>query len=89
MLQLKEYELQFEGREIKIRELESLLETNRENEARLADHVQSLQNRVRELEDQLGSFHAVSNRGEYTITALQGELRDANDKVVELESRLR
>ena len=88
-LQLKEYEAKFEAKEIKIRELQNILDSNRENEARLSDVIQSLRDRVRELEDQLGSYHTVSNRGEFTISTLQRELRDANDKVVELEGRLR
>ena len=89
LLQLKEYEAQFEAKEIKIKELKNLLDSTRENESRLSDVIQSLRDRVRELEDQLGSYHTVSNRGEFTITSLQRELRDANDKVVELEGHLR
>ena len=88
MFQLKDSETALEVKEIKIRELENLLETGRENEARLSDIVQTLRDRVRDLEDKLGSYTTVSNRGEYTISTLQQELRVANDKVLELEGRL-
>ncbi|XP_070180437.1 coiled-coil domain-containing protein 170-like isoform X2 [Littorina saxatilis] len=87
--QMKDYESQLEVKDIKIQELHNVLEMNRENENRLSDLVQSLRERVRDLEDQMGSVHTVSNRGEYTISALQQELRESNDKVVELEARLR
>nr|KAG5702124.1 hypothetical protein BaRGS_010390 [Batillaria attramentaria] len=86
---MKDMEYQLEGKEVKIRELQSLLETTRENESRLSDAVQTLRDRVRELEDQLGSYQTVSDRGEYTISSMQSELREANDKIVQLEARLR
>lgn len=87
--QVKDYEVQMEVKDIKIKELQNLVETVRENEARLSDIIQSLRDKVRDLEDQLGSYTSVSNRGEYTISALQQELRNANDKIVDLEARLR
>lgn len=89
MLQLKEAEIAIESREVKIRELQTLLETSRDNESRLSDVVQTMRTRVRELEDQLASYQTVSDRGEYTISSMQQELRESNDKVVELEARLR
>lgn len=78
-----------EAKDIKIKELQCALDTGTENESHLSDLVQKLRDRVRDLEDQLGSYTSVSNRGEYTISTLQQELRMANDKVVELETRLR
>ncbi|KAL8608648.1 hypothetical protein ACOMHN_002877 [Nucella lapillus] len=87
--QLKECEAEAEAKEVKVRELESLLETKRENEARFTELIQSLRERTSELEGQLGSYETVSNRGEYTISTLQKDLRASNDKVVELEVRIK
>lgn len=72
-----------------MKELHNLLEVSRDNESRLSDIIQTLRDRVKELEDHVGSYEAVSNRGEYTVTALQRELREASDKVMHLEGRLR
>lgn len=88
-IQLKETERQLEEKEIKIKELQNIWETHRENETRLSDLVQSQRDRVRELEDKLASYQTVSDRGEFTISSLQQELRESNDKVLELEARLR
>ncbi|XP_025105886.1 coiled-coil domain-containing protein 170-like [Pomacea canaliculata] len=87
--QLKDTEIQLEAKEIKVKELHNLLEVSRDNESRLSDIIQTLRDRVRELEDHVGSYEAVSNRGEYTVTALQRELREASDKIMHLEGRLR
>ncbi|XP_076442383.1 coiled-coil domain-containing protein 170-like [Babylonia areolata] len=87
--QLKECEGQVEEKEVKVKELETLLETKRENEARFTELIQSLRERISELEGQVGSYETVSNRGEYTISTLQKDLRESNDKVVGLEARLR
>ena len=89
IFQLKEYEGHVEAKDIKIKELETVLETSRESETQLSDLVQSLRARVHELEEQVGSIQTVSNRGEYTISTLQKDLQEANDKIVQLETRIR
>ncbi|XP_076463456.1 coiled-coil domain-containing protein 170-like [Babylonia areolata] len=84
--QLKDCELELEAKEIKVRELQTLLDANRGNEIRVSEVTHSLQDRVQDLERQLDSYRSAANQGEMTIAGLQRELRDANDKILELES---
>lgn len=78
-----------EAKDIKIKELQNLLDANRDSEARLSNMVTSLREKLGEYESRAGSFETVANRGEFTISALQRENRELSDKVVELEQRLR
>ncbi|XP_046545107.1 coiled-coil domain-containing protein 170-like [Haliotis rubra] len=88
-IQLREAESELELKSIKVKELQHLLETNRENEAKLTALVQSLRDRVRELEDKAGSIETVAGRSEFAIGTLQRENRDSQDRILELEGRLR
>lgn len=88
-LQLKECEAELETKDVKVKELETLLESKRENESRLTELIQSLRERIGELEGQVGSYETVSTRGEYTISTLQKDLRDSNQRVVQVETHLR
>ncbi|XP_055957279.1 polyamine-modulated factor 1-binding protein 1-like [Patella vulgata] len=87
--QLRDTEHILEAKDIKIRELQSLLETNRENELRLTEIVNDLREQLHDLQNKTGSIESVAGRSEYTVAALQEENREKNDRIVQLEARLR
>ncbi|KAL8611121.1 hypothetical protein ACOMHN_064411 [Nucella lapillus] len=84
--QLKDCELELEAKDIKVRELQTLLDANRDNELRSTEVTHSMHDRIRDLELQADAYKAAANEGEMKIAGLQRELRDASDKILELES---
>ncbi|KAK6183719.1 hypothetical protein SNE40_011145 [Patella caerulea] len=88
-IRLRDTEHILEAKDIKIRELQSLLETNRENELRLTEIVNDLREQLHDLQNKTGSIESVAGRSEYTVAALQEENREKNDRIVQLEARLR
>ncbi|CAF4531596.1 unnamed protein product, partial [Didymodactylos carnosus] len=45
--------------------------------------------RVRELEGNVGSYESVTNKSSVTITALQHEIKEKQEQLLELQSRIR
>ncbi|XP_064602879.1 coiled-coil domain-containing protein 170-like isoform X2 [Liolophura sinensis] len=87
--QLREAQSDVESKESKIRELAAAAESARENEVRLSALTQTLRDRLTELESHAGSFETAKGRSEFTITSLQKEIRDNNERIADLETRLR
>ncbi|CAL1527506.1 unnamed protein product [Lymnaea stagnalis] len=87
--QIHDLQGELETKDIKIKELQHLLDTTRGTETRLGNMVASLREKLGEYESRAGSYETVANRGEFTITALQQENRELSDKILELEQRLR
>ncbi|XP_013406676.1 coiled-coil domain-containing protein 170 [Lingula anatina] len=87
--QNKDLQIQVESKDDKIKEIRKEVEKYKENDARLSSLVQSLRDRLHEAESQSGSLEAAAGRCEVTISSLQKENREAQDRIVELESRLR
>ncbi|XP_005089149.1 coiled-coil domain-containing protein 170 [Aplysia californica] len=86
---IRELSVELEAKDVRIRELELRVENNRETEGRLSEMVASLREKLSDFESRADSYETVANRGEYTISTLQRENREANEKIVELEQRLR
>lgn len=60
------------------------------NEHELVNQVNyQLRTRVRELEGNMSSFDSVANKSSLTITSLQKELKEKQDQLLELQSRIR
>ncbi|XP_066279979.1 coiled-coil domain-containing protein 170-like isoform X2 [Branchiostoma lanceolatum] len=76
-------------KDVQIRDLESEVQSYKEDNARQVALVQTLRNRIREMDDETGTLSVVKGRGEITIQALQKEVREYQDRVAELEGRLR
>nr|XP_009861725.1 coiled-coil domain-containing protein 170 [Ciona intestinalis] len=72
-----------------VRELKSRLEIAKENSAKQDVMLQSLRDRLFSAENQTGELEQVSTRGSATIQSLQKQNREAQDRIVELEARLR
>ena len=89
LFQIRENEAHLESKEVKIRELKSLYETSKENEAKLTTMLESYRQQILELESKAGSYETVVGRSEFTVSELQRQIRDGNDKILELESRIR
>jgi chromosome segregation ATPase len=86
---MREFEAQLESKEIKIRELRSMYETSKENEAKLTTMLESHRQQIIELESKAGSYETAVGRSEFTVTELQRQIRESNEKNLELESRIR
>lgn len=89
IMQIRENEAHLESKEVKIRELKSLYETSKENESKLTAMLESYRQQILELESKAGSYETVMGRSEFTVSELQRQIRDGNDKILELESRIR
>ncbi|XP_078593515.1 coiled-coil domain-containing protein 170-like isoform X2 [Branchiostoma floridae x Branchiostoma japonicum] len=76
-------------KDVQIRDMETEIQSYKEDNARQVALVQTLRNRIREMEDETGTLSVVKGRGEITIQALQKEMREYQDRVAELEGRLR
>ncbi|XP_041353054.1 coiled-coil domain-containing protein 170-like [Gigantopelta aegis] len=88
-IQLRDAENELEVKTVKIKELQAIMDSNRSNEMRLSELVQTLKDRVRELEDKAGSYESVAGRSELAVHSLQHDYRDQQERVQELETRLR
>lgn len=69
--------------------MQVLLDTSKENEARLSSVVESHRQQIIELEGRSGSYESAVGRSEYTVAALQKQQEESQTKILELESRLR
>ena len=81
--------MQLDSREDKIRELKIHVETSRENEAKQIAMAQSLRQKVIEYEAQYGSLEGAANRSEHAINTLQRDNKEQQERILELESRIR
>lgn len=86
---MREAQAQLEVRDDKLRELRTQLECARETEAKMTGMVQGLRNRLVEYEAHTAGLEARTSRSDLVIEALQQENRQANDRVIELETKLR
>lgn len=66
-----------------------MYETSKENESKLTAMLESYRQQILELESKAGSYETVMGRSEFTVSELQRQIRDGNDKILELESRIR
>ena len=88
-MQIKELENEIEMRDVKIKEMALLTETSRDNETRLQTLIESMRGQITDLEGRAGAFESVAGRSEFTVAALQKESKAAQERIVELEARLR
>ncbi len=65
------------------------LETAKESEAKHIAMVQTLRSQLVEYQAQQGSIEGQANRSEVTIAALQRENKNYQERMLEMESRMR
>ena len=87
--QLMDTKAQLDIREEKIQQMKFEAETARENEAKQQAIANSLRMQVIEFETKFGSIESAASRGEVAVQTLQTQLKEANERILELESRLR
>ena len=80
---------QLEAREDKIRELKLQAEMARESEGKQVALVHSLRQKLCEYEATHGSLEGAANRSGVAIQTLQRDNKESQERIVELESRLR
>ncbi|XP_033736128.1 coiled-coil domain-containing protein 170-like [Pecten maximus] len=84
-----ELKTELEAKDIKIKELMTLYDTSKDNEHRLTSLLESHRQQIMELEGKAGSYETAVGRSEFTVSALQQQIRQGQEKILELESRLR
>ena len=89
MQQLREVQAQLEVREDKLKELRTQLECAHETEVRMNVTIQSLRNKLVEFESHLATMEGRTSRSDLVVQTLQQENREANDRLIELETKLR
>ena len=81
--------MELDTKEVQFREIKCLYETSKENESRLGALLESHSRQIHDLEGKAGSFESVVTRSEYTVVSLQKQIREGQDRIMELEARLR
>ncbi len=72
-----------------MREMRLELETAKETAAHQTSMVGSMKQRIVESEGRYGSLEGAATRSEVAVSTLQQQLKEGNDKILDLESRLR
>lgn len=88
-VQVKECENALEEKEVRIRELQNQKENLRGTENTYFATIQSLKQTIQDLESKATQFESVAGRGEIAISTFQKENRAQQEKIIDLESRLR
>lgn len=87
--QVRELQAQLEVKEDKIRELKILNDTCRDSEDKNGLAVQQLRHQLLRYESAFGKLEDAASRSGIAIFSLQDDAREARQRIVELESRLR
>ncbi|XP_075056815.1 coiled-coil domain-containing protein 170 [Mixophyes fleayi] len=77
------------SKEVSLQEIKAELENYKESNARQASMITSLRARLQETEEESGLFATSKTRAELAMQAVLQENRDLNDRIQEMESRLR
>lgn len=88
-LKVRELQAQLEVKEDKIRELKILNDTARDSEDKNGLAVQQLRHQLMRYESEFGKLEDAASRSGIAIFSLQDDAREARQRIVELESRLR
>ena len=86
---MRETRSQVEIREEKIRDLKLEVETERESNAKHMTLAQSLRQQLIRFEAEAGSLEGAASRSELAVHTLQTQNNDLQNRILELESRLR
>lgn len=87
--QLREAQVQLNFGEDKLKDMRRLLESSKENEAKQAAMLQTVRAKLLQYEAHQGSVEGAACRSEVTIQTLQRENKNYQERLLELESRLR
>ncbi|CAF0745813.1 unnamed protein product [Brachionus calyciflorus] len=87
--ELSEYKVKLQAREERINELKREIDTLKSENGTMNSLIVTLRNRVREVETDINGFEQVASKSGITITTLQNDNKDLQQKLLELESRIR
>ncbi|CAK8692866.1 unnamed protein product [Clavelina lepadiformis] len=87
--ELRELQSKLELKDNFIHELRSKLKLMKEDNARQTALIQTLREHVHQAEHQSGTLEHITSKGSVTIQTLQRENREAQEKILDLEARLR
>ena len=88
-LQLREVRAQVDIREEKIRDLKMEVETERESKAKHMAIASSLHKQLVQFQAETGSLEGAANRSELAVHSLQSQNNELQNRILELETRLR
>ncbi|XP_078516441.1 coiled-coil domain-containing protein 170-like isoform X2 [Lissotriton helveticus] len=87
--QVEDLQNRMSSKDVSFLEMKSQLETYKENNARQASHIQSLKDRIKELEEIAVSASNVKSHLQPGLEPFKRGNRELNERVAELESRVR
>jgi septal ring factor EnvC (AmiA/AmiB activator) len=87
--QLFEAEREIEARDQRIRDLQASIDVRMEADARNESAIQSLRQKLADYEAAYGSIEGAANRSELAIVTLQQQNNEAQQRIVDLESKIR
>lgn len=86
---MTEYKIKVQAKEEKIAELKLEMESLKTENSTLNGLIVTQRNKIRELENELGSYESVASKSGLTITNLQHDNKKLQQTVLELESRIK
>lgn len=87
--QVRDLQMSLESKEDRIREMKIQLDSMRETESRQATLIHTQREKLLEYETHRGNLEGSANLHELSFQALQQEHREAQQRIIDLESRLR
>ncbi|GAB1599965.1 coiled-coil domain-containing protein 170-like [Argonauta hians] len=87
--QMRDYEGQIDEKETKLKELQNQIDLDKTTENNLLKTIQNLKQSFQDLESRNIKFESVSSRAEIAISTFQKDNRELQDKILDLEGRLR
>ena len=89
LFQLRDRERELDSKDSHIRELKLEIEGFRDTDNKQVAVIQSLRDQLQQYNLQAGSLDTIAARGELAVSTLQRDLKDSQERVLELENRLR
>ncbi|CAF1598460.1 unnamed protein product, partial [Didymodactylos carnosus] len=87
--ELRECTIKLSGKDERINELRHEVESLKKEHDILNKSNNQFKIRIRELEQNVGSYESVTNKSSVTITALQNDIKEKQEQLLELQSRIR
>ncbi|CAF1686323.1 unnamed protein product [Rotaria magnacalcarata] len=87
--ELRELSIKSSAKDERINELKHEIESLKKEHDLVVHANNQLRLRARELESNIGSYDSVANKSSLTISSLQKDIKEKQDQILELQSRIR
>lgn len=88
-MQVHELQVSLDTKEDRLREMKLQLDASRDTETRQAALIQTQRDKLLEYESARGTLEGTASLNELSFQALQQEHREAQQRIIDLEARLR